>query len=303
MPPDPFEQPLAMLTDHRVLSEQEEAALIEVMLAGKHARAALPFCPPEALAAIEEPARRGDEARATLVRHNLRLVVSVARRYLRGAGPHLTLEDLVSFGAIGLLRGLDKFDPEKGRRLSTYVTWWIRQSIGRGIAEESRVIDLPVHVHERLAQQRKAQSQLAQKLGREPSLDEVAAALDWRPQRVSQLEAISQAPTSLNAKIRDTNDRTELGATLPDQRFDPEAAALDGTLRRDLAATLARLLSERDLRMVRAYFGFDSAEPATLEAVGKGEGLTREHVRQIIAGALARLRDDPALAAYYECIS
>jgi RNA polymerase primary sigma factor len=225
-------------------------------------------------------------------------VVSIAKRYLRVAGPHLALEDLVSFGTVGLLQGLDKFDPEKGRKLSTYVTWWIRQAIGRGIAEESRVIDLPVHIHERLSQQRRAFSRLAQRLGREPSAEEVAAELGWRPQQVAQLEAVTQETMSLNAKVRDTNDRTELGDTVPDQRFDPEASALDTALHRDLAQAMQRLLSERERRFLGAYFGFDTGQPATLEQVGAAEGLTRERVRQVIAGAMTKLRDDPIIQAY-----
>jgi RNA polymerase sigma factor (sigma-70 family) len=298
MSPDPLEHPIAALTDHRLLSPDEEAALIEVMLAGMHARAVLPSTPPSAVAATRDQALRGEQARATLVRHNLRLVVSIAKRYVRVAGPHLALEDLVSFGTIGLLQGLDKFDPEKGRKLSTYVTWWIRQAIGRGIAEESRVIDLPVHIHERLSQQRRAFSRLAQRLGREPSTEEVAVELGWRPQQVAQLEAVTQETMSLNAKVRDTNDRTELGDMVPDQRFDPEVAALDTSLRHDLADAMMRLLSEREQRFLRVYFGFDTGQPATLEQVGTAEGLTRERVRQVISGAITKLRDDPAVAGY-----
>ncbi len=189
MPPDPLDRPIAALTDHRLLSAEEEAALIEVMLAGTHAHAALATAAPAARPATQEQAERGEQARATLVRHNLRLVVSLAKRHLPAAGPHLTLEDLVSFGCVGLLRGLDRFDPEKGCRLSTYVTWWVRQAINRGIAEEGRVIDLPVHIHERLGRQRRAAGRLAQGLGREPTAGELTAELGWRPEQVTRLEA------------------------------------------------------------------------------------------------------------------
>jgi RNA polymerase sigma factor (sigma-70 family) len=164
MPLDPLEHPLGVLTEHPVLAAEAEAGLITTLRAGVEARVAirnglLPTDPQ-----LLRRVALGDQARATLARHNLRLVVSIAKRYLRLAGPHLTLEDLVSFGAIGLLQGIDKFDPAKSGKLSTYVTWWIRQAIGRGIAEESRVIDLPVHMHERLSQYHKARSRLAQKL-------------------------------------------------------------------------------------------------------------------------------------------
>lgn len=300
MPPDPLDHPLAALTDHPVLSVEAEAALVATLRAGIEARVAIRSGPPPTDQLLLRRVEQGDEARATLARHNLRLVVSIAKRHLRVAGSHLTLEDLISFGSIGLLQGIDKFDPAKSGKLSTYVTWWIRQAIGRGIAEESRVIDLPVHVHERLAQQRKAHTRLTQQFGREPSLEELAAALGWRPKQVSQLNHVTQETMSLNLKVGEANDRTELGDLLPDTRFDPEASALDTTLRYDLSAAMARLLTERERRFLRVYFGFDTGQKATLEAVGASEGLTRERVRQVIAGALSKLRDDQTLRGYAE---
>jgi RNA polymerase primary sigma factor len=300
MPLDPLEHPLGVLTDHPVLDAETEAALITTLRSGVEARVAIHSGSAPIDQLLLHRIALGDEARATLARHNLRLVVSIAKRYRRVAGPHLTLEDLVSFGAIGLLQGIDKFDPAKSGKLSTYVTWWIRQAVGRGIAEESRVIDLPVHMHERLSQYHKARSRLAQQLSREPTTDEVAVTLGWRPRQVTQLEAVTQETLSLNAKARETNDRTELGDMVPDQRFDPEASALDTTLRDDLSAAMAHLLTEREQRFLRAYFGFDSGEKATLEQVGASEGLTRERVRQVIAGALAKLRDDRTLRGYAE---
>lgn len=298
MPLDPLQNPIAVLTEHPLLSAEAETALIATIRSGARAREHLTANASQLDPALLHLVALGDEARATLARHNLRLVVSIAKRYLRVAGSHLTLEDLVSFGAIGLLQGIDKFDPAKGGKLSTYVTWWIRQAIGRGIAEESRVIDLPVHIHERLSQYHKARSRLAQQFSREPSAEEVAAALGWRPRQVAQLETVTQETLSLNAKVRETNDRTELGDMVPDQRFDPEASALDTSLRHDLSAAMARLLSEREQRFLRTYFGFDTGQKATLEEVGASEGLTRERVRQVIAGALAKLRDDRTLRGY-----
>jgi RNA polymerase primary sigma factor len=185
-------------------------------------------------------------------------------------------------------------------RLPVLRSTFVRQAIGRGIAEESRVIDLPVHVHERLGQQRKARSRLTQQLGREPSPNELAAALGWRPQQLAQLEAVTQETMSLNAKVHDANDRTELGDVLPDTRFDPEAAILETSLRADLAAAMARLLTEREQRFLRAHAGFDTGQKATLEAIGAAEGLTRERVRQVIAGAIAKLRGDRTLRGYLD---
>jgi RNA polymerase primary sigma factor len=290
--------PLAALTEHPVLSADEEAALIETMLAGVHTRAALAGAPPTAVAATQDQIERGEAARVALVRHNLRLVVSIAKRYLRAAGHHLTLDDLVSFGCRGLLIAIDRFDPAKSRKLSTYATWWIRQAISRGIADEGRVIDLPVHVHERLSQLRRIQAQLSQQLQREPTSQELASALGESTVRVARLLAASQETASLNARLGGFDDSAELGEVLPDSRFDPAAAALDTSLREDLATAIARLLTERELRFVRAYVGFDTGQKATLEAIGAQEGLTRERVRQVIAGALAKLRDDPVLQSY-----
>lgn len=300
MPPDPLEHPIAALTDHPILTAEDEAALLSTMIAGAQAKAAILQSHTPASPELVRQIAIGEEARAALVRHNMRLVVSIAKRYLGVAGQHLSLEDLVSFGSIGLLQSIDKFDPGKGKRLSTYATWWIRQAIGRGIAEESRVIDLPVHIHERLSKYRKARSRLSQQLAREPQSEEIAVELGWRPQQVAQLEAMGQDTMSLNAKVRDTNDRTELGDIVPDQRFDPEEAAVEASVCRDIADAMQRLLTERERRFLRAYFGFDNGQKATLEEVGAAEGLTRERVRQVIVTAVAKLRDDPVVTAYAE---
>jgi RNA polymerase sigma factor (sigma-70 family) len=298
MPPDPLVHPIAALTDHRVLSDDEEAALIETMLAGAHARAALHTAPPAAITATQDQITHGEAARATLIRHNLRLVVAIAKRYQRTAGHHLTLDDLVSFGCRGLLIAVDRFDPAKSRKLSTYATWWIRQAISRGIADEGRVIDLPVHIHERLAQLARARATLGQQLQREPTADELATATGWPLRRVAGLIANTQDVASLNARLADTDDSAELGDVLPDQRFDPATAALESSIRHDLADAMARLLTEREQRFVRAYVGFGTGQKATLEAIGTQEGLTRERVRQVIAGALQKLHDDPVVASY-----
>lgn len=298
MPPDPLDHPIAALTDHPVLSAEAEAALIETMIAGAHARAVLPMAPPTAVAATQDQIAHGEAARTTLVRHNLRLVVSIAKRYQRAAGHHLAFDDLVSFGCRGLLTAIDRFDPAKSRKLSTYATWWIRQAISRGIAHEGRIIDLPVHVHERLVQLARARAQLNQQLGREPTTDELAVALGWRADRVAHLITSAQDTASLNTRLGGYDDSAELGEVVPDDRFDPTAAVLESALRRDLADAMGRLLTAREQRFVRTLFGFDTGQKATLEAIGAAEGLTRERVRQVIAGALATLATDPILQSY-----
>lgn len=300
MPPDPLTHPIAALTAHPVLSPEAEAALVAALRAGAAAQAAIAAAPPPVDPALLHQAAQGQAARTTLARHNLRLVVSIAKRYARTAGPHLSLEDLIGFGSIGLLTGIDKFDPAKGRKLSTYVTWWIRQAIGRGIATQGRLIHLPVHVHERIVSRRQAQGRLSQQLGRDPMADEVAAALGVRPAQVAQLDTIAQDLLSLNAPIRATDDRLELGDALPDPAAGPEEQAVATTLRRDLAAALLRCLTDRERRVLVAAMGLDGGPPQSLEAIGAAEGVSRERARQLVAGALARLRADPVIAGYRE---
>jgi RNA polymerase primary sigma factor len=302
MPPDPLTQPIAALTDHAVLSAASEADLIETMLAGKHARAVLPHTPPAVQAAALDQARLGEHARDVLVRHNLRLVVSRAKRYLPLAGQSLTLDDLVSFGSFGLLKALDKFDPAKTGKLSTYAIWWIDQAIRRGIAEEGRVVALPVHLHERLSHQRRAYARLVQQLGREPTTEELGIEMDLKPEKVAQLGVVSQEIASLNALVRDTDRGVEIGDLIPDERYDPEEETLSTALRRDLDDAMQRLLTERERRFVQAYFGFDSGQRLTLDEVGAQENLTRERVRQVIKGALAKLGEDCSIAAYRELL-
>jgi RNA polymerase sigma factor (sigma-70 family) len=298
MPPDPFTNPIAALTHHPVLTREAEAALIATMRAGVEAQKASnqanPSASPEALQRI----RSGIEARATLVRHNLRLVVAMAKRYQRVAGDHLSLEDLISLGTLGLLHGIDRFDPRKAGKLSTYVTWWVRQAITRGIMDEGRLIALPIHLHERLATHRRAHAQLTQQLGREPTSDEVTSALGWSPAKAASVAAELHDAGSLNVRAGQDDDSSELGELLPDTRYDPEEQALAGTLRSDIAQAMSQVLTERERQFVRLHFGFDTGQKVTLDVIGQQAGLTRERVRQVIAGALEKLRADPMLQAY-----
>jgi RNA polymerase primary sigma factor len=277
MRPDLETNPIAALTDHPLLSPADEATLIATLRAGGSDSA---------------------EARDTLVRHNMRLVVALAARFQRRAGPHLTLEDLISFGTLGLLRAVDRFDPAKAGKLSTYATWWITQAIRRGIIAEGRLITVPVHLHERRALQRRIEAQLTVHLNRPPSADEVAAALSWSPRQVAALAALDADAKSLNAPLRPDESTTERGDQIADWRYAPDTVVLATMHHHELAAVLAACLTEREQRIVRAYFGFDTGQNATLEAVGTAEGVTRERVRQVIAGALAKLREHPAIQAF-----
>lgn len=298
MSPDPFTNPLAALTDHPVLSHEVEAALIATMRAGVVARTTLLSPEAEADPALRRQVIEGEEARAILARHNLRLVVNLARRYQRVAGEHLNLEDLVGFGTVGLLQAIDKFDPRKANKLSTYATWWVRQAITRGIMDEGRLIALPIHLHERLAVKRRVSSQMTQQLGREPTPDELGAALGWSRAKVTSVAADLQDASSLNVRMGVDADRSEVGELLPDTRYDPERHALEGTVHTDIREAMERLLTERERQFVRAHYGFDTGQKVTLDVIGQQAGLTRERVRQVIVGALDKLRDDPVIQAY-----
>jgi RNA polymerase primary sigma factor len=298
MQPDPFTNPIAALTHHPVLSRESEAALIATMRAGAEAQKA---ANQDDSPANSEGAHRitaGVEARATLVRHNLRLVVAIAKRYRRVAGEHLSLEDLIGFGTIGLLQAIDKFDPRKSNKLSTYATWWIRQAITRGIMDEGRLISLPIHLHERLAAKRRVSSQLTQRLGREPTPEELGAALGWSRAKMASVTADLQDAGSLNVRMGVEADSSEVGELLPDTRFDPEGHALAGAFQADVREAIERLLTERERQFVHAHFGFGNGEKLTLDVIGQQAGLTRERVRQVIVGALEKLRDDPVIQAY-----
>lgn len=298
MPPDPFTNPIAALTDHAVLSPEEETALIAALRAGAAAQQAASQAPapvsPETLRRITA----GAAARATLVRHNLRLVVAIARRYQRVAGEHLSLEDLIGFGTIGLLQAIDRFDSRKANKLSTYATWWVRQAITRGIMDEGRLIALPIHLHERLAAKRRVSAQLTQQLGREPTPEEVGAALGWSRAKMVSVTTDLQDAGSLNVRVGVDMDHTEVGELLPDTRFDPEHHALERTFQGDIRAAMARLLTVREQQFVRAHFGFETGQKVPLDVIGQQAGLTRERVRQVIAGALDKLRADPVIQAY-----
>ncbi len=288
--------PIAHLTDHPVLSADAEAALVATMRAGAdaQARAADAGAPDPALAA---QLAAGNAARATLIRHNLRLVVKIARGYLPVAGDHLQLDDLISFGTIGLITAVDRFDPAKANKLSTYATWWIRQAISRGIADAGRTIRLPVHVHEQLSRQAVTVHALRQELGTEPAPHQVASALGWSMAKLQQMRDARADTRSLNLLVIEGEPDTELGNLIPDERYAPEPHVIDASLREDLIDAM-RQLTEREQRFVRAYFGFTTGAPQTLEQIGAVEGLTRERVRQVIKTALQHLARDPVIQSY-----
>jgi RNA polymerase sigma factor (sigma-70 family) len=226
------------------------------------------------------------EAQKRLVEANLRLVVRIARRYLHRG---LSLLDLIEEGNVGLLHAARKFQPDRGTRFSTYATWWIRQAVVRALANQARTIRLPVHVEQLLSQYLKQRNVLTQKLGRPPTLEEVAAVMKRPAGELEQLESLRQHPVSLD-KATGEDGKGNLGETVED----PNAAAGSGLAtmlraRADLAGVLQDL-PDRERTVVTLRFGLGGEEPLTLERIGQRLGLTRERVRQIEGAALQHLR-------------
>jgi len=258
----------------------------EELLAELAASGTLDELDPAERARLNRVVRDGDRARDELTRANLRLVVSIAKRYV---GRGMVLLDLVQEGNLGLMRAVEKFDHTKGFKFSTYATWWIRQAITRAIADQARTIRIPVHMVEAMNRVKRVQRQMHQDLEREPTVEELAAEVDEPVEKVREILRIALDPLSLDSPVGE-EDESNLGDFIEDQNA---VAPIDAAARKLLAAAVEDVLhelSEREQEVVRLRFGLDDGRPRTLEEVGRQFGVTRERIRQIEAKTLAKLR-------------
>ncbi len=286
---DPVRHYLNAIGKTPLLSAEEEVDLAKRDQAGQAARVMLNDgmrLPPMKRAKLRQIDFAGRRAQDHMVRANLRLVVSVARRY-RGRG--LDLLDLIQEGNLGLMRAVEKFDHTKGYKFSTYATWWIRQALTRGLADKSRVLRLPVHVHETLGKMRWAELDLVQQLGREPTEPELADAMDMTIDRLRDIRTAARDLLSLDTPVGEDGDTTMGHLVADEEAIDPEGAA-SFTLTKDLVQDVLATLNERERGVVMLRFGLLDGECRTLEEVGAQYGVTRERIRQIEAKTLTKLR-------------
>ena len=297
---DPVRMYLKEIGKVPLLSAEEEIELAKNMEAGAVAKEKIAIlksreenATEEELAEIKEEIKNlqkdldaGDEAKKRLAEANLRLVVSIAKRYV---GRGMLFLDLIQEGHLGLIKAVEKFDYRKGYKFSTYATWWIRQAITRAIADQARTIRIPVHMVETINKLIRVSRQLLQELGREPSPEEIAAEMNMPVERVREILKISQEPVSLETPIGEEED-SHLGDFIQDDNVPVPADAAAFTLLKEQLEEVLGTLTEREQKVLTLRFGLEDGRARTLEEVGKEFNVTRERIRQIEAKALRKLR-------------
>lgn len=277
-----------------LLNAEEEVELARRMEAGDFAREKLDSeglqLPLDDVYTLEEIVEDGEAAQEHLVRANVRLVISVAKKYIGRGVPFL---DLIQEGNIGLIRATNKFEYQRGHKFSTYATWWIRQAVSRAVADQGRTIRVPVHMGDQLNRMRRFQLQLTQELGRDPSIAELASGMETTPDKVEDLMEISRRPVSLEAPIDEEGDST-FGDFVEDVNSPAPADEVASHLLHEQLDEALERLPGREAQILRLRYGLEDGRVYTLEEVGQTIGVTRERVRQLEAQALNRLRQSSA---------
>jgi len=290
---DPVRMYLKEIGKVNLLTSEEEIELAQAMTTGAETKEQLEEMekageelPAEVRAELEAIIKKGERAKQRLAEANLRLVVSIAKRYV---GRGMQFLDLIQEGNLGLIKAVEKFDYTKGYKFSTYATWWIRQAITRAIADQARTIRIPVHMVETINKVIRVSRQLLQELGHDPTPEEIAAEMNMPVERVREILKIAQEPVSLETPIGEEED-SHLGDFIPDEDASEPAEAASFTLLKEQLVEVLSTLTPREEKVLKLRFGIEDGRTRTLEEVGKEFNVTRERIRQIEAKALRKLR-------------